>query len=180
MLKSNPIESAEEVLRRYLAENQMRFTPERFAVLDAALRRKRPFSASDIWDDMSVSGYRVSRASVFQTIGLLCRCGVLAEVALGGNESRYAARREGYLYLVCTGCGRIREERDPTVALHFRGRRFEAFTPAYHSTAVFGTCSTCMRRQRREAKTSKEVNQGIRKPSEKGRSGGRSPKEDIE
>lgn len=180
MIKSNPIESAQEILRRYITENQMRVTPERNAILEASLRRRRPFTASDIWSDMMATDYRVSRASVFHTIELLCKCGILAEVALGGNESRYAARREGYIYLVCTDCGRIREERDPTVTLHFRGRRFEAFTAAYFSTAVFGTCSTCMRHRHREAKSNKEVKQGIHRRSDKRKSAGRNSKDDKE
>lgn len=148
------VQQARERLSGFLRLNEMRQTPERFAILEAVWKIRRQFAASDVISRMEESGFRVSRSTVYQTLALLCKCGLLSLLPLEPGEIRYAVARSGFLHLVCTSCGKIREEKDPTVAAHFRGRKFEAFTPAYFSTVVYGVCSTCARRARRGAKAS--------------------------
>lgn len=143
------VQQARERLSEYLKLNEMRQTPERFAILDAVWNMRHQFAASDVIASLDGEGFHVSRSTVYQALDLLCKCGLISLLPLEPSEMRYAVARRGFLHLVCTSCGKIREESDPTVSAHFRGRKFEAFTPAYFSTAVYGVCSTCARRARK-------------------------------
>lgn len=142
---------AEARLASYLKERGLRLTKERTAIVRAAWALKQPFAAAEVAEALEAEGFHVSRSTCYQTLALLCAMGLLCRLMLGDDEARYAFARPGYLHLVCTGCGKIRREKDPTVVAHFKGRRFEAFTPAFFSTVVYGTCSVCKRRSRKLA-----------------------------
>lgn len=97
----------------FLGSCSRRCTPERLAVLDAALDRNEPFAADDLIEDLQFqSAIPVSRATVFNTLPLLMRAGLLRRVFLGGDVL-YEAFRPGKamkptVYLVCSACGRTR------------------------------------------------------------------------
>lgn len=158
MASSLSLQQAHERLSEFLTLNEMRQTPERFAILESVWKMKRQFAASDLMRRLEEEGFHVSRSTVYQALELLCRCGLLSLLPLEPSETRYAVARPGFLHLVCTSCGKIREEKDPTVTAHFKGRKFEAFTPAYFSTAVYGVCSVCARRARRKSKAAGKKN----------------------
>ncbi len=122
------VQQARERLSGFLKLNEMRQTPNASRFSRRCGRSGRQFAASDVISRMEESGFRVSRSTVYQTLALLCKCGLLSLLPLEPGEMRYAVARSGFLHLVCTSCGKIREEKDPTVAAHFRGRKFEAFT----------------------------------------------------
>lgn len=97
----------------FLGSCARRCTPERLAVLDAALDRNEPFGAEELLDDLSEkSAINVSRATVFNTLPLLIRAGLLRRVFLGG-EALYESLRPGKalkptVYMVCSICGKTR------------------------------------------------------------------------
>ena len=144
------LQQARDRLARFLQAHRLRNTRERGCILDQAMSMQRAFTVGEIREALEKDGFHVSRSTVYETLWLLCQCGVLVSLSMGVGEIRFAPRRFGYLYLVCSSCGKIREEKDPTVVAHFKGRRFEAFTADYFTTSVYGLCSTCQRRQRRE------------------------------
>ncbi len=98
----------------FLGSCSRRCTPERLAVLDAALDRTEPFGADELLSDLSEkSSISVSRATVYNTLPLLMRAGLLRRVFLG-DEALYEPLRPGKatkptVYLVCTLCGKTRK-----------------------------------------------------------------------
>ncbi len=141
----------QERLVKYLEANRMRCTSERIAILKYSYAQRSPFTVGEVYSVLEKEGFHVSRSTVYDTLRLLCRCEMLVALAVRADETRFAFRKFGHLYLVCTSCGKIREEKDSTVTSHFKGRKFEAFTPTYFTTAVYGLCSTCHRRLSRTA-----------------------------
>lgn len=97
----------------FLGSCSRRCTPERLAVLDAALDRNEPFGAEELLNDLSEkSSINVSRATVFNTLPLLIRAGLLRRVFLG-DEALYESLRPGKamkptVYVVCSECGKTR------------------------------------------------------------------------
>ena len=134
----------------FLGSCSRRCTPERLAVLDAALDRTEPFGAEDLIEDLQrQSAVPVSRATVFNTLPLLLRAGLLRRVFLG-SESLYESLRPGKaikpaVYLVCSVCGKTRRIDSAgfgqwAAVLTPRGFQVE---PNASSAYLSGRCTQC-------------------------------------
>lgn len=60
----------------HLETKSLRKTPERYAIVEMVCKNEKPFSTNDIYDMMRNS-YRVSRATIFNTMRLLLECGII-------------------------------------------------------------------------------------------------------
>lgn len=149
-------QQAQVRLSAYLSGHGLRLTKERMSILATVWEQKRPFAAADLVAALEAKGFHVSRSTAYQTLTLLCDAAILCRLMLGDEEARYTFARRGYIHLVCRGCGKIREEKDPTMTAHLAGRKFEAFTPDFFSTVVYGTCSVCRRRSRKHKRASSQ------------------------
>src|SRR5271167_2371555 len=75
-----PYEPVCAIFRRYLHAQQLKFTPERAMILDAALRQKGLFEAERLVTDLKGLGHRVSRATAYRTLTHLQDAGILKQV----------------------------------------------------------------------------------------------------
>ena len=73
---------AREILDQYLESNQHRKTPERYAILDAVFSMKGHFTLEALGAALEKKNFRVSRATLYNTIHLFL-------------ELRLAFRQEG-------------------------------------------------------------------------------------
>lgn len=124
----------------------VRRTAARRAVVGAALRRARPFTAREMVDAVRRRG--VGRATVFRTLDLLARAGVLARLhAVEGGERcvRYArCAPEHHHHLRCRSCGKVEELAaaglDARLAAVARRHGFRALS---HAVEIEGLCPGC-------------------------------------
>lgn len=139
---------------QYLGECGKRCTPERLLVLDMALERRRPFMADEL--QASVSG--VSRATLFNTLPLLVRAGILRHnVATHTYETvRSAAARKARLNLVCSHCGKIHHRGAADFATWLAEQNLRGFMPTEGCADiyVYGECDKCRRRAATKLKNS--------------------------
>jgi Fur family ferric uptake transcriptional regulator len=77
------------VFRRKLRSVGLKYTPERAAVLDAAVRAEGLFEADKIIEDVKAGGIRVSKATVYRTLKLLQEAGVIQRVPLDTDQAFY-------------------------------------------------------------------------------------------
>ena len=159
MNTSLTIDQATERLESYLKERRMRMTRERLAVVEAVWSLKRVFKASDVVGKLGQGDFMVGRSTVYDTLSLLDRCGLVETLPLGSEETLYARRSKGYLLLICSSCGKVRQERDTALFEHIEGRKFEAFTPVRSATIVWGNCSVCSRKARKQKSSSSRKKQ---------------------
>jgi Fur family ferric uptake transcriptional regulator len=108
---------AHEILTGYLKKENNRITPERFQVLDAALDYDGHFGADDLYIKMKNGNYRISRATVYNTLELLENCELLVKRNFGENITRYESKfgRKNHDHLICIKCGKIREFSNPKI-----------------------------------------------------------------
>lgn len=126
----------------------MRKTPERMAILAEVTSAGGHFEAEEILRRLEHRGYHVSRATVYNTIDVLCACGIVRRLIFNVHHSCYELTGRSHIHLVCTSCGRIREADDPEALRGLDSVKFGGFITAYSSTVLYGLCSRCARKNR--------------------------------
>lgn len=77
------------VFRRYLRSQKLKYTPERADILNAIIDEDGLFEAETLMDSMRLSGYNVSKATLYRTVKLLREAAIIQEVIIDGKQSHY-------------------------------------------------------------------------------------------
>jgi Fur family ferric uptake transcriptional regulator len=102
---------ATQKLTDYLKDKGYRKTLERYAILDEICSRKGHFDIETLFDFMIDKNFRVSRATIYNTLELFVDCKLVVRHQFGENISKYESFYDATHndHLICTNCGRIIE-----------------------------------------------------------------------
>lgn len=102
---------AHEEFKEFLRAGKHRITPERFEVLDFAINSGDHYTADELYLKMRENKSNISRATVYNSLELLVKCGMLAKRNFGENKTFYESsyNKKNHVHLVCKVCGEIIE-----------------------------------------------------------------------
>ena len=117
---NNNLELQEKVLSifsAYLVQNVHRKTPERFAILSEIYDYKGHFDVETLYEKMKGNNYRVSRATLYNTIELLLACNLVTKHQFGKNLAQYekAHGSKQHDHLIFTDSNEVKEFCDPRI-----------------------------------------------------------------
>ena len=142
----------------YLDAHALRRTTERYAILNRIMNINGHFTVEELQQLLDIDGFRVSRSTVYNTIELLIEAKLLRRHVFEGMQAQYERITLPHTHLICTTCGKIKEVRDPNLAAFMNARRFNAFNTDHYSLYVYGTCSTCARKLKRNRQATRNDN----------------------
>lgn len=119
----------------------VRATGPRRRILGALVRLGSTFSAEEVCRAVP----EVGRATVYRTLRLLLREGLVCRVPMPQGRVRYRlALPQHHHHLVCTGCGTVQDLTacDLTEALAGLARQ-QGFLPLGHRLEIYGLCPRC-------------------------------------
>lgn len=138
-----------ELLSKVLKEKGQRFTKERDSIFKSILSHKGHFEPETLYLKIKNKGIKASRASVYRTINLFYKCGLIEKVGKTEHGATYEMKvgRGHHDHMLCIYCGdtvefyseeleRLQEEICMT----------KGFKGVSHSLEIRGYCKKCQKR----------------------------------
>ncbi|MBN1272686.1 MAG: transcriptional repressor [Candidatus Aminicenantes bacterium] len=148
--------------RHRFREQVCRWTMPREAILDLLSRTSKHMSPKEIYGEIQKSYPGIGLTTVYRTLDLLVRSGVINRFSFGDGQSRYefkeGRKQSQHYHLICTQCGRIFDYSDFVEEELAIVRKTEAilakkynFMVQDHNIEFYGLCDQCQSQNERRS-----------------------------
>ena len=141
-------EEIKNIFSAHLETKGLRKTPERFAILEEIYSRTDHFDAESLYTHILQKNYRVSRATVYNTLELLLTCDLITKHQFGKNLAQYE-KSYGYKqhdHIICVDCKKVVEFCDPRIQqIQSMMGDLLNFKITHHSLNMYGICGSCQK-----------------------------------
>lgn len=142
MISDDTRKIVRQIFTDYLERKGHRKTPERFAILEEIYSRNGHFDVETLYIFMKNKNYRVSRATLYNTIELLLDSNLVTKHQFGKNMAQFERSFQcgQHDHLIDMESGKVLEFCDPRIHEIIKTAcELNNFNAAYHSLYIYGT-----------------------------------------
>jgi Fur family ferric uptake transcriptional regulator len=135
--------------QEFLLPQGLKLTAERTALVREIFSIHYHFEADELLFKMKEKSVKISRATVYRTLELLVKSGMVRRVHLGEDHYHYehVTGNSHHDHLICTTCGGVIEFHDEEIErLQLAICEKKKFTPTFHNLQILGVCDSCRRK----------------------------------
>ncbi|MBC7842485.1 MAG: transcriptional repressor [Gemmatimonadaceae bacterium] len=137
-----------EQFRTYLRQHNLPVTQQRLAIANVVFASDRHLSVEEVAADVAAQGENAGTATIYRTLDLLVKSGLVVERDFGEGFRRFEPTRgiPHHEHMLCTVCGRVDEFRDERLErMTTLIAESHGYSRQRHRLVIYGVCADCQR-----------------------------------
>jgi Fe2+ or Zn2+ uptake regulation protein len=130
-----------------LREKGYKLTPQRRAIISLLSKDMSHPGAADILKKIRKSLPQVSMSTVYYTLDMLKKEGLIQELEFYDRDNRYDVNVENHINLICRKCGRIEDFPGELPYSYTQVQKKTDFQPVAMRYEYYGYCKECRRKR---------------------------------
>jgi len=140
------MKTPQEVFADYLANENLKMTPQRRVILDTLLKRSDHLSSEELYAEVKKRDKTIGQATVYRTLKLLNDAGIIEPLDFADGVTRYEpSYGQGHHdHLICEKCGKNIEILDEMIERRQEEiAKGQGFKLLRHKMYLYGICPDC-------------------------------------
>jgi len=147
MKRSLTPQEIETVLQKKLRDRGYKLTSQRLAIISLLSKDMTHPGAADILKKIRKSLPLVSMSTVYYTLDMLKKEGLIQELEFYDRDNRYDVNVANHINLICKKCGRIVDLPGGITLSYAKVRQKTDFQPVGMRYEYYGYCKDCRRKR---------------------------------